>query len=244
MTTTSPTTESISELVTTGEYLAGARHARGMSIEDVAHTTRIPRGHLRALEAGDYGCFDGVAYAKSFLRLYGNFLEVDVAEALEVLEQRRELPGTANHYPFLEVPDKVRLSSKQIAPRSRSLPLVLVLGAIALVVLLPFAFLVAKRHWAPDRVEETAPATTSASLPAPGAETRSDYESEAAASDIEGIVKLPDGQLDRIRNQQPPEVRRAVIVKDEQSNEDNAGAAGDQDAPPIGDTTTGLPEGN
>lgn len=209
MTTTSP------ELVTTGEHLAEARSSRGFSVEDVAHETRIPVSHLRALEEGDYARFDGVAYARSFLRLYGNYLGVDVTEGLAQLDDKRELSGNVNHYPFLEAPDKVRLASEMKAPRSRSVPLITVLLAMGLVLSLPIAFLVA-RHYAEAEQPEV---TLRDESPETG-DTLIQNSDPPAQEELEKIAKLPEGQLDRIRSQTAPEVRRAEIVEDESEETD------------------------
>ncbi|MGK0184931.1 MAG: cytoskeletal protein RodZ [Verrucomicrobiales bacterium] len=190
------------ELVTTGEYLAGARASRDLSIEDAAHETRIPASHLRALEEGDYQIFDGVAYARSFLRLYGNYLGVDVADGLSQLGEKPELSGKVNHYPFLEAPDKVRFASEMKAPRSSSVPLITVLLALALVLAAPITFLIARNYF----VEKPETIIGKRERDASGAVASS------PAEELEKIAKLPDGQLERIRSQAEPEVRRAEVV--------------------------------
>lgn len=59
------------------EMLKAAREARGLTLEDAAHATRIPVPRLRQLEAGNYAAFGNMAYARGFIRLYGRYLEVD-----------------------------------------------------------------------------------------------------------------------------------------------------------------------
>ena len=53
-----------------------------MSVEDVAHRTRIPAGIVRCLENDDYSHFPNGAYARSFLRTYSAYLEVDADDFL------------------------------------------------------------------------------------------------------------------------------------------------------------------
>jgi transcriptional regulator with XRE-family HTH domain len=62
------------------ETLKAAREARGLTLEDAAHATRIPVPRLRQLETGNYAAFGNMAYARGFIRLYGRYLEVDAEE--------------------------------------------------------------------------------------------------------------------------------------------------------------------
>ena len=62
------------------EMLKAAREARGLTLEDAAHATRIPVPRLRQLEAGNYAAFGNMAYARGFIRLYGRYLQVDAED--------------------------------------------------------------------------------------------------------------------------------------------------------------------
>lgn len=70
---------------TIGETLGDARQDSGLSIEDVAHETHIHPTTIRSIEADDFSTFASVAYARSFIRKYAEFLEVDISKALEAL---------------------------------------------------------------------------------------------------------------------------------------------------------------
>lgn len=72
---------------TFGQMLTAAREKRGLSIEDAAHETRIPAQRLRLLEADNIAGFGSMTYARSFVRAYSEFLELDPTSFLE------ELPG-------------------------------------------------------------------------------------------------------------------------------------------------------
>lgn len=67
--------------------LTAAREKRGLSIEDAAHETRITAQRLRHLESGNFAAFGSMTYARSFIRQYGDFLEVDATDILD------QLPG-------------------------------------------------------------------------------------------------------------------------------------------------------
>jgi len=62
------------------ETLKAAREARGLTLEDAAHATRIPVPRLRQLETGNYAAFGNMAYARGFIRLYGRYLDVDAQD--------------------------------------------------------------------------------------------------------------------------------------------------------------------
>ncbi|RQW88221.1 MAG: helix-turn-helix domain-containing protein [Geobacter sp.] len=65
---------------TIGSRLREARERKGLSLEDVARTTRISRGYLKALEEDDSDKLPSEAYAKGFLRVYAQFLNVAAEE--------------------------------------------------------------------------------------------------------------------------------------------------------------------
>jgi cytoskeletal protein RodZ len=70
---------------TIGQNLRAARESAGLTLLDVAHRTRIPANRLQQLEDGNYAAFGSMAYAKSFLKGYSRFLNVDASDALEEL---------------------------------------------------------------------------------------------------------------------------------------------------------------
>ena len=60
-----------------GETLRQARLARGIELAHVEERTKIRVRYLRALEAEDWEALPGDAYARGFLRTYGDFLGLD-----------------------------------------------------------------------------------------------------------------------------------------------------------------------
>jgi cytoskeletal protein RodZ len=70
-----------------GVRLRVAREQAGLAMEDVSHSTRIPKSVLAALEAEDFSVFSSPTYAKSFLSQYSGFLGVDAAPWLDCIEQ-------------------------------------------------------------------------------------------------------------------------------------------------------------
>ena len=70
---------------TIGQLLAAGRRARDLTIEDVAHRTRIHHSIIRQLESDDYSNIPNLMFVKSFLKIYGEHVEVDTTEALSEL---------------------------------------------------------------------------------------------------------------------------------------------------------------
>lgn len=65
-----------------GRILAETREARGVALEDVERETRISRRYLLALEEEDFAAFPAQVQARGFLRVYSQYLGLDVAEML------------------------------------------------------------------------------------------------------------------------------------------------------------------
>ncbi len=82
-----------------GHRLKASRDSRGLSLADAAHETRIPVQRLRHLEEDNYAAFGSMTYARSFLKLYSDFLGVDASEILEDLPPA--VMGGAQDYRYL-----------------------------------------------------------------------------------------------------------------------------------------------
>ncbi|MDG2124421.1 MAG: helix-turn-helix transcriptional regulator, partial [Verrucomicrobiales bacterium] len=57
-----------------GHQLAGARRARGLSILDVSHKTRISASNIRSIEADNFANCPSLVYAKGFVKQLDRFL--------------------------------------------------------------------------------------------------------------------------------------------------------------------------
>jgi len=105
-----------------GQRLRAAREAKGLSIEEVASSTRIPTRHLLSLEQSEWGNLPAPTYSVGFAKNYATAVgldKVEIAEALR-LEMGSELPA---HY--TTVPD-----SFEPIDNNRSMPKGLVIGAL------------------------------------------------------------------------------------------------------------------
>ena len=110
---------------TLGNRLRELREAKGVSLDDIARSTRVGRRHLEALESDDWGELPAPVFVKGFIRAYCAFLD---ASPDEVLGLYREASG--------EVPKPERVQSvlrgapsRRVGPLMVSLVLFLALGA-------------------------------------------------------------------------------------------------------------------
>ncbi|MBK8093537.1 MAG: helix-turn-helix domain-containing protein [Verrucomicrobiaceae bacterium] len=71
--------------LTLGQRMKAAREARGLSLADAAHETRVPAQRLHHLETDNIAAFGSMTYARSFLKLYSDYLDVDASEVLHEL---------------------------------------------------------------------------------------------------------------------------------------------------------------
>lgn len=87
-----------------GVRLKEARGKAELSVDDVVFRARIPKSVVEALEAEDFSVFTSPTYAKSFLRQYSEFLNVDAEPWLNALEPAAYVGGDGLQPMFAESP--------------------------------------------------------------------------------------------------------------------------------------------
>ncbi|HKX90918.1 MAG TPA: RodZ domain-containing protein [Sphingomicrobium sp.] len=139
-----------------GERLRAAREAKGLSLEDIAAQTRIPRRHLEAIEAADWDRLPAPTYTVGFARNYASVVGLDRAEIADQL--RTEMGGTrpATTTEIFEPADP-----------ARTMPKSLVIGAILAVILLVVAMSWLNRRSLEASDEPANPATARETPAAP-----------------------------------------------------------------------------
>lgn len=144
---------------TIGEQLRTARHARKLSLEDVARATKIKLDVLERLEADDFTGLGAPMYVKGFLKLYANYLGLDAAALGE--EYLRSQGGLRRQGLQLETEATLR----QRRSREFGLPLDLVVKLVAGATVIVVLVLVARFvwNWRTNRSRQPVPAA--ATLP-------------------------------------------------------------------------------
>ena len=116
-----------SEGITAGERLRVAREEKGLSLEEVAEQTRIPRRHLESIETGDWARLPAPTYTIGFAKSYATAIGLDRVEIGDRL--RAEMGRTR--------PESGGLSEVfEPADPARTMPKWLVLSALAAIILL------------------------------------------------------------------------------------------------------------
>ncbi len=69
-----------------GARLREARGLRHLTLAQVAEATKLRTHYLQALESDDYSAIPSAAQARGFLRIYAEFLELDLAEQIAAVQ--------------------------------------------------------------------------------------------------------------------------------------------------------------
>lgn len=153
--------EPIAAIDTVGQRLRAAREAKGLAIEDVAASTRIPTRHLQSLEDSDWGKLPASTYSVGFAKNYAGAVGLDRAEIAEQLraEMGSELPA---HY------STAPLENFEPVDGNRAMPKGIVIGAIVgLFVIVLLLTWLSNRELSDSGPEAEPVADTTAVAPAP-----------------------------------------------------------------------------
>jgi cytoskeleton protein RodZ len=167
-----------------GQKLREVRLARGLSLEDVQHHTRISRTLLVAMENDDLGAFTNQTYARTFFAAYARHLGVEVSGFLRHF-QPHGLGGVMQYHPYLQAPiEHTGPERRRPQPRSPTAPSGALIAGLAALALIagaavwaglhdrnassPAGTLSIKSRPSPASTKETsAPASTAANPPSP-----------------------------------------------------------------------------
>lgn len=192
--------EPIAGIESVGMRLRAAREAKGLAIEDVASSTRIPTRHLLSLEESDWGKLPASTYSVGFAKNYAGAVGLDRAEIAEQLraEMGSELPA---HY------SSATVDSFEPVDGNRSMPKGIVVGALVALVLIALLLTwYSNRELSGGPASEpasdsvaAAPASPSAATPAPAPAVQGPVvitANEAAWIDVrDGATLLKQGEL-------------------------------------------------
>lgn len=166
------------ELAPAGERLRIAREAKGLSLEDVAAQTRIPRRHLENIEKADWDSLPAPTYTIGFAKSYASAVDLDRTEIGDQL--RDEMGGQRFANTSADV-------FEPADPR-RTMPKGLVIGAIVAVIVL-----IVVMSWLNKRsleVPDSAANTTEAQVPATATQAPSARHAPVQGAPAQGPVVL------------------------------------------------------
>ena len=138
--------------MTVGERLRAAREAAGLTLEDIATSTRIPTRHLESLEASDFSRLPAPTYSVGFAKNYAAAVGLDRAEIGDQL--RAQMGGTR--------PTSTMTDVFEPADPARAMPKWLIAGVLVAMVLAALLF-----NWLYNRSLDESDAVAASNIVAP-----------------------------------------------------------------------------
>ena len=117
-----------------GEYIARAREARGMTVEDLSEATKLSVANIKSIEASDWRAFPVAAYVRGYLHSVANKLNLDVDQVLKAYNREIGAP-TRNDFEDVSSGKKISpLKEGETKKKSMAVPVVIVLLVLAFLV--------------------------------------------------------------------------------------------------------------
>jgi cytoskeleton protein RodZ len=110
-----------------GERLRREREMRGITLNEIAESTKISRRHLESLEKEDFESLPGGIFNKGFVRAYARYLGIDEEQAVadySTASDEQEQPEDQFPLEIHDAPDP------KLNPKRSTLPLLLALVAL------------------------------------------------------------------------------------------------------------------
>lgn len=156
-------------MATVAQQLRTGREASGLTVHQVAETTKMRTDHVRALEEGSYDAFIAPVYIRGFVRTYARLLKLDEAAVLRTLDQELAQTEKFREHPSLmgqqTTPlDLLMLQLSRINWR-------IVLPTVGLLAVVAISIVVARnlqQNRATDPLEGVSPGVYEAAQPSPG----------------------------------------------------------------------------
>jgi cytoskeleton protein RodZ len=172
-----------------GERLRREREMRGITLDEIAESTRISRRHLESLEKEDFDSLPGGIFNRGFVRSYARYLGIDEDQAVADYAAAAVEPHAETEGKFpLDVPKP----DPELNPRRSTLPLILAL--VALVAVLAIFWARTRSRSAenqesasasvPGATRSPSPTPIPSSTPAPSADTTSDASATAVPTPV------------------------------------------------------------
>ena len=142
-----------------GERLRREREMRGISLNEIAESTKISRRHLESLENEDFDSLPGGVFNRGFVRAYARFVGINEEQAVADYNAVRSEPEPVPDQFPLEIHIK---PDRELNPKRSPLPLILAVAALVVFIVVVWA---RSRTHQPEPAKAAAPAPSSASTP-------------------------------------------------------------------------------
>ncbi|HEY6352412.1 MAG TPA: RodZ domain-containing protein [Candidatus Angelobacter sp.] len=179
-----------------GDKLRREREMRGITLAEIAESTKISKRCLKALEEEQFEVLPGGVFNRGFVRAYARFLGINEEQTVaDYIAASNEQEPPADKFP-LEIHEKDN-NSPPLNPKRSIVPVMFALAALILVVggwtfwmkHKPSRRETSDRHASSPATQQTsassqpAPARTSSSQPAKAAESQSPDADKAGSSE-------------------------------------------------------------
>lgn len=169
-----------------GGKLRQARERRGISLRQIASSTKIAAAALDALEKNDISKLPGGIFSRAFVRSYAVEVGLDPDETVrEFLERFNQEPPPSSDSMVAAIPEE----EKQFEQRQRQAVKALAIGAVLLLVFIAMLFVILRGRSAPAPERPPAAAET-APAPAPDAAPPPDAGASSVPAALTGPLKL------------------------------------------------------
>lgn len=124
--------------MTVGERISQARHERGLSIEDLARTTKLRVTQIKQIEANEFAGTDAEVYVRARIRALATEVGLDPAEILKVYENQMGINNVEVSKSDLSVADHLNIfehdKKKDALPPRRSYTMPLIITGVVLLI--------------------------------------------------------------------------------------------------------------
>lgn len=178
---------------------------RGVTLDEIAESTKIRRSHLEALEKEDFRDLPGGVFNKGFVRAYARFIGIDEDEAVaDYAAISNDAAPPEDQFP-LEVHEK---PDRELNPRSSQLPLIASVVGLVLVIAGYVAY--RAKHHQPESVAASVSAATPEYTRQPTDEGSS--QPSAAKDNVTAATKIVSVK-ETVSHQEERQVSSAAPVK-------------------------------
>jgi cytoskeleton protein RodZ len=124
--------------MTVGQRISQARHERGLSIEDLARTTKLRMTQIRQIEADELVGIDAEVYVRARIRALAAEVGLDPVEIIKVYENQMGITNVEVSRSDLSVADHLNIfehdKKKDALPPRRSYTLPLIITGVVLLI--------------------------------------------------------------------------------------------------------------
>lgn len=206
-----------------GERLRREREMRGITLDEIAESTKIARRHLESLEKEDFDSLPGGIFNRGFVRSYARYLGIDEDQAVSDYSSAaaEPQPETQDKFP-LDVPEP----DPKLNPRRSTLPLLLALLALVAVLAIFWARTRSRSGENQESASASMPSPNRSASPspslAPAASPDTNSEGSAAstrepASNSSNATAVAQPPVTSVASQTPERLFSVMIMAKEDS---------------------------